>query len=190
MKSYKSQIIKVKNVLILSAMLILINFIECYGQEHEELLIKTCSLIDSSKYKIYRQSFPISTEIENGEALESIFFPLILNGNLESKNLSDFIGSPIDYINLTNQILNQKSYRLPNECGLNVVRKFPSDSKRFYTIMVSNPIILSGRKRTLGFILIRSNSNNALLAPLKGILYEWNGSIWKEIIRKELEFHD
>lgn len=181
---------KEKNVLKLIVCLILINSQICLGQNSEELFTQSCNLIDGSMYKLWHKTFPFSDEIQNEKTLESIFFPLILNGVLVSKSLTDYIGNPIEDTNLTEKINCQKTYFLPSDCNIRKIRKYPSKSKRFYSVKFSNPIIIKGNKRTVGFILIRSNSNNSELTPLIGILYKWNDNLWEEVIRKELEYHD
>ncbi len=181
---------KVRNVLLLLVGMIAININATFGQQKDKLIEKVCTALDPSKYQVLKHSFSISEEFDEGKAFESVVFPIIKEESLIAKSFSDLLGEEIDFGALNDDIKRQDVYPITTNCQLKSFKKYPSKSKKYFSVKISNPVILSGKNKTIGILLIRSNSNNSVLTPLTVLLFEWNKDSWDEIARKELEFHD
>ncbi|WP_111669205.1 hypothetical protein [Algoriphagus litoralis] len=181
---------KVKPVLLLLVGMILIKIDYVFCQSKEGLINGFCKKLGSSQYQVLNRTFSVSDEIEDGKEFESVLFPIIKNGNLIAKNFADLMGEEVDFEVINNQIMLEEINQIPSSCKSKTIRKYPSKSKKYYSVKISNPVILNGKNKTIGFLIIRSTSNNAVLTTLTAILYEWNEESWSEIHRQELEFHD
>lgn len=179
-----------RNTLLLLLGMLFINVSPTFGQSKDSLIEIVCNSLHPTKYKVLNHTFSISEEFDEGKAFESAIFPIIKEGNLIANSFSDLLGEEIDFRALNDDIKRQVVYPITTNCKLKTFQKHPSKSKKHFSVKISNPVILSGKNKTIGILLIRSNSNNYILSPLTVLLFEWNEESWIEIKRQELEFHD
>lgn len=184
---------KAKSALILAVLIVLTNSIYLSAQTKSEKLInKVCVLLEKGegKYKIFNKTFAFSEEIGNGSELESIFFPLITDGQLISDSLSTLIGEKIDMNILDTLIDSSYETTISDECNLKSIKQWPKKSNKYWSLKISSPLIINTKARTIGFLIIKSNSNHSELTPLTAFMFLWENNEWIEVSRKELLFLD